>query len=130
MSVQLGDETPVVEYSGGGERSHSERQALDQRIRQQEVLAELGVMALQGGDVNTLLTETVRLVAEGLSLELCKVLEFIPAENCFTVRAGFCPQDRQTRDLKSSRQRSAVPDTGVVRTVQYFSSHERHFARR
>ena len=32
----------------------------------QEILAELGVTALQGASFETLLTETVRLVAEGL----------------------------------------------------------------
>ena len=30
----------------------------------------------------------MRLVAEGLPSEFCKILEFVPADNCFTVRAG------------------------------------------
>ncbi len=88
MSVQQDGKSPVVERDAGDDSPDITRQALDQRIRQQEVLAELGVIALQGGDVNTLLTETVRLVAEGLPSEFCKVLEFVPADNCFTVRAG------------------------------------------
>jgi two-component sensor histidine kinase len=62
--------------------------ALRQRIRQQEILAELGVGALQGRGFDQLLADTARLTAEGLRTELCKVLEYLPAENRFLVRAG------------------------------------------
>ena len=62
--------------------------ALRQRIRQQEILAELGVVALQGKPFLELLNETVRLTAEGMNAEFCKVLEFIPADNRLLVRAG------------------------------------------
>jgi two-component sensor histidine kinase len=58
------------------------------RIRQQEILAELGVSALQGIKFTELLNHVVRLVAEGLEAEYCKVLEYLPAENRFLVRAG------------------------------------------
>ena len=51
-------------------------------------LIRLGVIALQGGTMGELLTQTIRMVAEGLQSEFCKVLEFVPADNCFTVRAG------------------------------------------
>lgn len=61
---------------------------LRQRIRQQEILAELGVSALQGASLDQLLSETVRLTAQGLDAEFCKVLELLPAENRFLVRAG------------------------------------------
>ena len=88
MSVNEDGKSPVVECAAGGDIANITRQAFDQRIRQQEVLSELGVIALQGSDVHALLTETVRLVAEGLQSEFCKVLEFVPADNCFTVRAG------------------------------------------
>jgi len=62
--------------------------ALRQRIRQQEILAELGVGALQGASFDELLEGTARLTAEGLRVEFCKVLEHIPSENRFLVRAG------------------------------------------
>lgn len=62
--------------------------ALRQRIRQQEILAELGVVALQGKPFPELLNETVRLTAEGMNAEFCKVLEYIPAENRLLVRSG------------------------------------------
>jgi two-component sensor histidine kinase len=79
---------PVVDPKSTSEASDLTLRALRQRIRQQEILAELGVGALQGAGFNQLLTDTARLTAEGLRTEFCKVLEYIPAENRFLVRAG------------------------------------------
>jgi two-component sensor histidine kinase len=79
---------PVVEPKSASEASDLTQRALQQRIRQQEILAELGVGALQGPGFDQLLADTARLTAEGLRTELCKVLEYIPAENRFLVRAG------------------------------------------
>jgi two-component sensor histidine kinase len=62
--------------------------ALEGRIRQQEILAELGVTALQGASFDQLLSETANLTARGLRADYCKVLEYVPSENCFLVRAG------------------------------------------
>ena len=63
-------------------------QSLHQRIRQQEILAQLGVLALQGATFIELLDETARLTAEGLGAEFCKVLEYQPRDNRLMVRAG------------------------------------------
>ena len=79
---------PVVEDKSASEASDLTLRALQQRIRQQEILAELGVGALQGPGFDQLLADTARLTAEGLRTEFCKVLEYIPAENRFLVRAG------------------------------------------
>src|SRR5580692_9482255 len=57
------------------------------RVRQQEILAELGVTALQGTPFPELLDLTARLTAEGLNAEFAKVLEFIPSEGRFLVGA-------------------------------------------
>jgi two-component sensor histidine kinase len=59
------------------------------RIRQQELLAELGVLALQGASFVEMLNHTVRVTAEGLGAEYCKVLEYIPADKRLLVRAGI-----------------------------------------
>src|SRR5262249_18806036 len=48
----------------------------------------LGVVALSGPPFQQLLDETARLTAEGLNAEFCKVLEYLPAERRFLVRAG------------------------------------------
>jgi two-component sensor histidine kinase len=79
---------PVVDAKSGNEVSDVTVRALHQRIRQQEILAELGVGALQGAGFEQLLSDTARLTAEGLSAEFCKVLEYLPAENQLLVRAG------------------------------------------
>lgn len=81
-------ETPVVESKPAGGASDVTLRALQQRIRQQEILSELGVTALQGASFDTLLADTARLTAEGLRAEFCKVLEYIPADNELLVRAG------------------------------------------
>ena len=80
---------PVIEPTNGGAATVDlTTRALHLRIRQQEILAELGVHALQGKPFLDLLDQTARLTAEGMEAEFCKVLEYIPAENRFLVRAG------------------------------------------
>jgi len=79
----------VVEVPPEGEhRVDTSQRALQLRIRQQEILAELGVTALKGTPFGELLSDTVRLSAEGLQAEFCKVLEYIPSENRLLMRAG------------------------------------------
>ena len=79
----------VVEASPDGP-AHADisQRGLNLRIRQQEILAELGVSALRGTAFEALLDDTVQLVAEGLEAELAKVLEYIPAEKRLLMRAG------------------------------------------
>jgi two-component sensor histidine kinase len=80
--------TPVVEPPPGETAPPATSRELAKRIRQQEILAEIGVTALQAGGFERLLAETVRLTAEGMEAEFCKILEHIPDESCFLVRAG------------------------------------------
>ena len=84
---QDGD-SPVVEPNPAGDDPDVTLRALQQRIRQQEILAELGVVALHGASLDTLLAETARLAAEGLRSPFSKVLEYMPSANRFLVRAG------------------------------------------
>ena len=79
---------PVVDAKSTSEDSDLTLRALHERIRQQEILAELGVGALQGAGFEQLLADTARLTAEGLRAEFCKVLEYLPAVNQFLIRAG------------------------------------------
>ena len=80
---------PVVETSPDtpSEPKAGDR-AVHMRIRQQEILAELGVVALRGTPLEELLTEAVRLAAEGLEAEFCKVLEYLPGKHRFLLRTG------------------------------------------
>jgi two-component sensor histidine kinase len=84
-----GPREPVVETPPHKPREEETgSHALHLRIRQQEILAELGVTALKGTPFDDLLREAVRLSAQGLKAELCKVLEYMPAQNRFLLRAG------------------------------------------
>ena len=80
---------PVVETAPGDQSEDLTGRALKSRIRQQELLAELGVLALQGTNFIGMLNHTARMTAEGLGAEYCKVLEYVPAENRLLVRAGI-----------------------------------------
>jgi two-component sensor histidine kinase len=83
------DKKPVVEEKPGDDQPDDlTGRALRLRIRQQELLAELGVLALQGTSFIEMLNHAVRVTAEGLRAEYCKVMEYLPAENRLLVRAG------------------------------------------
>ena len=89
MSQPSDDKEPVVEPSTSDNRHDNlTGRALRQRIRQQELLAELGVLALQRTSLIGMLNHTARVTSEGLGAEYCKVMEFLPAENRLLVRAG------------------------------------------
>jgi two-component sensor histidine kinase len=89
MSSPTDDGAPHIEQKPGSDNAEElTGRALRLRIRQQELLAELGVLALQGKSFVELLDHTARKTAEGLGAQYCKVLEYIPSENRLLVRAG------------------------------------------
>ena len=89
MSRQSDEKAPIVESPTNNKSPNDlTGRALRQRIRQQELLAELGVLALQRTSFTDMLNHTARMTAEGLGAEYCKVLEYIPAENRLLVCAG------------------------------------------
>jgi two-component sensor histidine kinase len=63
-------------------------EALRQRVQQQQILADFGVLALRGTPFAELLDQATRAVTEGLGADFAKVLEFLPKEKRFLVRAG------------------------------------------
>lgn len=79
---------PVIESSPTDAVDNVSERPLRLRIRQQELLAELGVLALQGTGFVDLLNHAARLTAEGLQVDYCKVLEYLPGEKMLLVRAG------------------------------------------
>ncbi len=79
---------PVVEQAPDPPPPDTTMRSLEERIRQQEILAELGVVALQGPSLGELLARTAYLTAKGLRAEFCKVMEYLPAENRLLVTAG------------------------------------------
>lgn len=81
-------EIPNIEASPSPAVAEAGGPGLRLRIRQQEILAELGVLALQQTSLPELLDSSVRMAAEGLHSDLSKILEYIPGENRLLLRAG------------------------------------------
>ena len=89
MNSSFDEVQPVVEGTPANDVPDDlTGRALHLRIRQQELLAELGVLALQGTNFIGMLNHTAHMTAEGLQAEYCKVMEYLPAENRLLVRAG------------------------------------------
>jgi len=74
-------------------RDISDRKAregkLQDRIRQQEAVAELGQRALSGVDPDELMAEAAEVVAETLDTDYCKVLDLRAEANELLVRQGI-----------------------------------------
>lgn len=58
------------------------------RVQQQAVVADLGVYALAGADLQPLMDEAVRQVAKTLDMDYCKVLELLPSGDELLLKAG------------------------------------------
>jgi two-component sensor histidine kinase len=61
---------------------------IERRLAQQALIAEFGRFALKNHDLDGILTEAARLAADGLDVPLAKVLQKLPDENAFLLRAG------------------------------------------
>ena len=82
-------DTPLVEPKPSGDHSDDlTGRSLRLRLRQQQLLSDLGVLALQGASFKNMLDHTAQMTAEGLGADYCKVLQYIPADNRLLVRAG------------------------------------------
>ena len=62
--------------------------ALLARTRQQEAVAQLGLLALSKHDTDLVLDRAARLVTEVLEADFCKVMELLPPNDRFLLRAG------------------------------------------
>jgi two-component sensor histidine kinase len=82
------EQHPIVEPNPDGDAPELTRRALALRIRQQEILSELGVLSLQNTTFEKLLDKTAQLVAEGLKADYSKVMQYLPGEKRLLVRAG------------------------------------------
>ncbi|WP_159715708.1 hypothetical protein [Geminicoccus flavidas] len=58
----------------------------EQRLAQQALIAEFGRFVLKSHDLETILTEAVRIAAAGLGTSFAKVLQWLPDENAFPLR--------------------------------------------
>jgi two-component sensor histidine kinase len=62
--------------------------ALSLRLQQQGRVAEFGCLAMRSSDLQSILDEASKIAAAGLDTKYAKVLEFLPGEGSFLVRAG------------------------------------------
>ena len=69
------------------ERCRAE-EALGAYAQKQEVVAEIGRLALTGGELDDLFAESASLIARTLGVEYCKVLELLPDGDALILRAG------------------------------------------
>ncbi|MCB8819466.1 PAS domain S-box protein [Microvirga rosea] len=81
-------EQPRASTSNAANRAQASADELAYRLHQQEVLARFGSLALETRDFGILLQEATRLCAEGMRTRFSKVMEYLPDEDRFIIRAG------------------------------------------
>ncbi|HEY9608577.1 ATP-binding protein, partial [Allocoleopsis sp.] len=79
--------TCVLVFQDISERKQIEK-ALESRLQQQAVVAQLGQCALSGIELSALMDEVSTLVAQSLDVEYCKVLELLPNGKALLLRSG------------------------------------------
>ena len=80
--------TAPISFTRASAATYPPRVEPDIRVRQQALLAELGVLALKGTALADLLDAAAEMVAAGLEAEFSKVLELLPDQKRLIVRAG------------------------------------------
>ena len=66
-----------------------EQQGLEYRLRQQSLVSDLGLYALNSHDFEVLAQEATRIAAEGVQSNLAKVLKYEPDDECLRVYTGI-----------------------------------------
>jgi len=74
------------------DRKQAERN-LRSHANQQAVVAELGQLALAGKDLMVLMDRAAELIVKTLEIKYCYILELLPGDNAFLLRAGTGWQD-------------------------------------
>jgi PAS domain S-box-containing protein len=84
----MNHEQPGGPVGRSPEQGGTSADELAYRLRQQEIIAQFGLLALEAPDFATLLQEATRLCAEGMHARYCKAMEYLPEEEQLIVRAG------------------------------------------
>ncbi|MEX2535589.1 MAG: ATP-binding protein [Trueperaceae bacterium] len=74
--------------TSGALKAKALSEQLQVRVQQQAVVADLGVYALAGADLQSLMDEAVRQVTQTLQMDYCKVLELLPSGDSLLLKAG------------------------------------------
>lgn len=70
------------------EQGGNPAEELAYRLRQQQLIADFGLLALKGCTVDELLQQATRFCAEGMQTRFCKVMAFQPDQRDFLMVAG------------------------------------------
>jgi PAS domain S-box-containing protein len=89
------------------EGSRRSKNRLQNQLRQQAIIAELGRLGQEEADMGTIIQETVVRVPATLGVEHCELLELMPDGRSFLLRAGIGWRPGLVGELKIS----AGPDT-------------------
>ncbi|MFB6302508.1 MAG: ATP-binding protein [Haloferacaceae archaeon] len=87
VRVYPADDGISIYFQDVTERKEDERE-LETRVRQQEIVAELGRSALSDTELESLFEHAVREAAAALDIEYAKVLDYRPAHDDLLLRAG------------------------------------------
>jgi two-component sensor histidine kinase len=101
----------------------ADNQVLRSRLRQQRLVAAFGAEALRLGGFDELLQEAARIAAEGLGVELAKVLEYIPAEPSLLIRAGVGWQEGVVGVIKLGTDTASPAGYALHTGVPVISNH-------
>jgi PAS domain S-box-containing protein len=77
----------VVTFVDVTARKQAER-ALRTRVRQEEAVAQLGLLALRDLTVDAVMEKCAVLVAQALDVQYCKIMELLPGGRTLRLRAG------------------------------------------
>ncbi len=88
IRLRTGGEDRFLAISRDITHRKQHEQALQDRVEQQEVVAELGKRALEGVDRDTLMAEASAVVADTLDTDYCKVLDLDSDAETLLVRQG------------------------------------------
>jgi hypothetical protein len=84
----MNHEQPGASMKPSLDQREASADGLAYRLRQQELLARFGRLALETTDFVSLLQEATQFCAEGLNTRFCKIMEYLPGADQFIVRAG------------------------------------------
>ncbi len=73
---------------GAASERASPDEELAYRLRQQQISTGFALFALKAHGAEAILQEAAQLCADGLQSRMCKVMEYLPDEHSFVVRAG------------------------------------------
>lgn len=131
MGYLIKDETPTsrlertIRYAVKRSEEHSRAEkTLEAHARRQDVVAEIGRLALMGGELADLFEVCVSLVAQALDLDFCRVLEILPDNDVLILRAAIGEKDDcrvgQTISTSPEFQAGYTLDAGEPVVVEDF----------